>query len=94
MFHVFDGNNWSRYSDLSAATRAAEDAIDTARDACDPHWPDWVNHIAVYAAAADSSHPDEEGKELLTSQECSYHEAPSDSGCDYYCEYKIDTPIP
>ncbi len=90
VFHLFDGDEWRQYSDLKDASREAGNLIDIASDACDPEWPDWVNDIVIYEAEPDCEMPDEDGRIILTSQECNHQKAPD--GFDYYCEYIMDSP--
>jgi hypothetical protein len=86
--HLFNGDNWERCADMDAARTMMQDAIDQARDCCDPEWPDWVEQIAVYEAPEDSEEPDEKGTRVLRAKMIHIDKEPSD-GIDFWCDYEV-----
>ena len=50
VYHLWNGSKWTQYESISDAEGAADDAIDAARDCCDPEWPAWVTEICVFSA--------------------------------------------
>jgi len=89
-FHVYNGDNWTKHTTLAEAQKEATVAIVDAQCCCDPEWPDWVNHIAVYEAPDDCECPDEDGMLLFQSSECNVREADDGCGCDYFCDYQLE----
>lgn len=59
IFHLYDGDSWSRHPDLATAEAEARKSIDAARDAAkfDSEWPDWVEQIAVHEGPDDAEEP-------------------------------------
>jgi hypothetical protein len=89
MFHVFDGDaKWEQFTDISAAKQSAEDHITNVDP--QPEWPDWINHIGVYDAPKDCELPDEDGTLLYYAAECNHRDADAGSGCDYFCDYRLE----
>ena len=52
-YHVYDGDRWWSASDEAEALKFAGNAIDAARDQCDPEWPAWVEDIHIIIGPGD-----------------------------------------
>lgn len=95
VFVLFDGEGWSKFATLKDAAEAADEAIEAARDACDPEWPFWVAEIRVFSAPPGCDDPEENGRLVLYAKEVDIeHDAdPEAEGVDYWCDYVMtETP--
>lgn len=85
--HFNDGDHWQVAPDMATAEAWAVEAIDAARDTCDPEWPDTVESISIYEAPQDCEFPDEDGRQILKVEQCDVRDDPS-GRCDYWCDYR------
>ena len=88
-FFTYDGDQWREFATLEAATEEADAAIEHARDACDPEWPDWVTEICVFSAPPGCDYPEEDGHLVLYAKdvEIEYVADPDTDDVDYWCDY-------
>lgn len=89
IYHEYDGDNWYKHETLEAAYAGCEKALEAARDACDPEWPDWVENIGVYEAPADCEFPDEDGKQVVKTLMFDKRDSEPGEICDFYCDYRL-----
>ena len=92
VYHLWDGSKWTQYESISDAEGAADEAIDAARDCCDPEWPLWVGEIAVYLAPPEIEDPNEGGICVLYAHEYLIDPPAEYEDCgdvDYWANYSM-----
>ena len=88
-YYLFDGDRWWELESLEDAMDGAAEAIENARDCCDPEWPCWASEIAIYAAFPGCDEPDEDGRLIAYAKEVEIPtpDGMEDADADYWCDY-------
>ena len=86
-FFVYDGDRYREYQEFPDALTVADEAINGARECCDPEWPLWVEEISIWQAPAGCEQPHECGYLRFVATEVDARPAEDGDGCDYWCDY-------